>query len=142
MRYAVSHAVGRQAASAKVSSAGFGTRLRRGTATRSANVPSYRSDSSERFGSIVSSPRKSSDADHGVHDHLVAVLVDPRAVAAEHHRQLLVAQADAPQAPQVVVVERGGPQPHGHPALAVSPGPAARRAPEPDSGSSAESRAA
>ena len=39
IRYAVSHAVGRQAASANDSSAGFGTRLRRGTATRSANVP-------------------------------------------------------------------------------------------------------
>ena len=36
--------------------AGFGTRLRRGTATRSASVPLYTSLSSERFGSSVSSP--------------------------------------------------------------------------------------
>ena len=56
IRYAVSHAVGRQAASAKDSEAGFGTRLRRGTATRSAIAPWCRSDSSERLGSKVSSP--------------------------------------------------------------------------------------
>ena len=40
------------------SSGGFGTRLRRGTATRSANVPGWRSDSSERLGSSVSSPHQ------------------------------------------------------------------------------------
>ena len=56
MRYAVSHAVGRQAASSNDSEAGLGIRLRRGTATRSANVPWWRSESSERFGSSVSSP--------------------------------------------------------------------------------------
>ena len=39
IRYAVSQAVGRQAASSKDSDAGFGTTLRRGTATLSANVP-------------------------------------------------------------------------------------------------------
>ena len=39
IRYAVSHAVGRQAASSKDSEAGFGTTLPRGTATLSANVP-------------------------------------------------------------------------------------------------------
>src|SRR5689334_783285 len=44
MRYAVSQAVGRQAASAKVSSAGLGTRLAAGTVTRSATVPWYFSD--------------------------------------------------------------------------------------------------
>ena len=56
IRYAVSHAVGRQAACSKLSSGGLGRRLRRGTVTRSANVPGVRSDSSERFGSMVSSP--------------------------------------------------------------------------------------
>lgn len=40
IRYAVSHAVGRQAASRKLRPAGFGSRLRVGTATRSASVPS------------------------------------------------------------------------------------------------------
>ncbi len=40
IRYAVSHAVGRHAASSNDSAAGFRTRFRRGTATRSANVPS------------------------------------------------------------------------------------------------------
>ncbi|BCB87056.1 hypothetical protein Psuf_043690 [Phytohabitans suffuscus] len=39
MRYAVSHAVGRHAASAKDTPAGLGTTLARGTATRSAIVP-------------------------------------------------------------------------------------------------------
>ena len=48
--------MGRHAASAKDSAAGLGTRFRRGTATRSANVPSWRSDSSDRPGSKVSSP--------------------------------------------------------------------------------------
>ena len=39
IRYAVSQAVGRQAASSNDSSAGLGTRLRRGTTTCSASVP-------------------------------------------------------------------------------------------------------
>ena len=56
IRYAVSQAVGRQAASAKDSDAGLGTTLRRGTATRSAIAPWWRSESSDRFGSKVSSP--------------------------------------------------------------------------------------
>src|SRR4051812_41413986 len=42
--YAVSHAVGRQAASSNDSSFGLGNRLRRGTTRRSAIVPSYFSD--------------------------------------------------------------------------------------------------
>src|SRR6266581_4923334 len=56
IRYAVSHAVGRQAASAKDSSAGFGTTLRLGTISKSARAPWCFSDSSVRFGSSVSSP--------------------------------------------------------------------------------------
>src|SRR6266545_2742698 len=56
IRYAVSHAVGRQAASAKDSSAGFGTTLRLGTISRSARAPWCFSDSSVRLGSSVSSP--------------------------------------------------------------------------------------
>ena len=56
IRYAVSQAVGRQAASSNDSDAGLGTTLARGTATRSANVPWWRSESSDRFGSKVSSP--------------------------------------------------------------------------------------
>ena len=56
IRFAVSHAVGRQAASAYDSDAGLGTTLRRGTATFSAIVPWWRSESSERLGSRVSSP--------------------------------------------------------------------------------------
>jgi hypothetical protein len=43
-----------------------------------------------------------------VHDHLVAVGVDTRRVAAEDHRQAVLRQAHAAQRPQVVVVERGG----------------------------------
>jgi hypothetical protein len=39
IRYAVSQAVGKHAASSNVSDSGFGTRLRFGTITWSANVP-------------------------------------------------------------------------------------------------------
>ncbi len=39
-------------------------------------------------------------------DDLVAVLVDAGGVAAEDHRQGVLAEADAPQRPQVVVVQR------------------------------------
>ena len=56
MRYAVSQAVGRQAASSKDSDGGFGTTLPAGTTTLSAKVPWNRSDSSDRPGSSVSSP--------------------------------------------------------------------------------------
>ncbi len=62
IRYAVSQAVGRQAASSNDSPAGFGTTFCRGTATRSASVPWYRSLSSDRFGSSVSSPRQAGSA--------------------------------------------------------------------------------
>src|SRR5262249_23808408 len=57
--YAVSQAVGRHAASAKVSSAGLGTRFRAGTATRSARGPGKYSDKNDRvrpspLGSLIS----------------------------------------------------------------------------------------
>ena len=51
IRYAVSQAVGKQAASAKLSSAGLSTRLAGGTRSRVANVPGNRSESSDRRGS-------------------------------------------------------------------------------------------
>ncbi|CAB4658110.1 unannotated protein [freshwater metagenome] len=60
IRYAVSHDVGKQAACSNVSEAGFGIRLRRGTAILSASVPGKRSDRSERRGSSVSSPSPAS----------------------------------------------------------------------------------
>ena len=64
------------------------------------------------------SRRRSSRRGHdGVDEHLVAVLVDAGAVAAEHHRQAVGGQAHAAQRPHVVVVERGGAQPHGDPAV-------------------------
>ena len=129
IRYAVSHAVGRQAASSKISPAGLGTRLRRGTTTRSASVPWCTSDSSERRGSSVSSPGQPGIAIDGVHDDLVAVLVDAGAVAAEDHRQPVRRQPDALQAPQVVVVERGGRSRTVAQPVAAPPGRAARRPP-------------
>jgi hypothetical protein len=46
--------------------------------------------------------------DDGVDDDLVAVLVVARGVAAEDHRQRLLAQAHTAQRPQVVVVEGRG----------------------------------
>ena len=48
-------------------------------------------------------------ADHRVHHDLVAVLVDPGRVAAEHHGQPVRGDAHPAQAPHVMVVERGGP---------------------------------
>ncbi len=55
-------------------------------------------------------------ADHGVQDDLVAVLVGSGGVAAEDHRQFVLVQTDSAQRPQVVVVEGGGADVHGHPA--------------------------
>lgn len=55
MRYAVSQAVGRQAASSKESSLGFGSTFQAGTETCSANVPWYRSVRMER-GSLGPTP--------------------------------------------------------------------------------------
>ena len=117
IRYAVSHAVGRQAASSNDSDAGLGTTLDRGTATRSANVPWWRSDSSDRFGSSVSSPVQSGPLMTAWTTTSRAVLVDPGRVAAQDHRQRLLAQPDPAQRPQVVVVERGGPHGDGRPAV-------------------------
>ena len=55
--------------------------------------------------------------DDPVDDDLAAVGGDPGGVRAEDHRQLLGAQADAPQRPEVVVVEGGGADVDPHPAL-------------------------
>ncbi len=52
----MSQAVGRQAASSNDSEAGLAITLARGTTTLSAKVPWWRSESSDRFGSNVSSP--------------------------------------------------------------------------------------
>ena len=93
-----------------------GTRLARGTATRSASAPWCSSESSVRFGSSVSSPRQSGVAITEWTIDLRAVLVDARGVAAEDHRQPVVGQSDAAQRPQVVVVERGGADLHRRPA--------------------------
>ncbi len=48
--------------------------------------------------------------------HLVAVLVDAGGVTAEDHRQAVLGQADSAQRPQVVVIERGGPDVDDRPA--------------------------
>ena len=56
IRYAVSQAVGRQAACSHERPVGFGTTLRAGTRTCSAKVPGWSSERSERLGSRVSSP--------------------------------------------------------------------------------------
>jgi hypothetical protein len=55
--------------------------------------------------------------DDTVHDDVVAVLVDARRVGAEDHRQLLLAEADAAERPDVVVVQRGGPDGDDRPAV-------------------------
>ena len=46
-------------------------------------------------------------ADHRADDHLVAVLIEPCRIAPEDHRELFLPQADAPERPDVLVVERG-----------------------------------
>ena len=55
--------------------------------------------------------------DHRVHDHLVAVGIDTGGVAAEHHRQPVLRDADAAQRPDVVLVERGGPHRDANPTV-------------------------
>ena len=67
----------------------LGTTLRRGHGDLLGEGALVRSESSDRFGSRVSSPPPGRVADHGVHDDLVAVLVDAGGVAAEDHRQLV-----------------------------------------------------
>ena len=54
---------------------------------------------------------------HGVHDDLVAVVVDAGGVAPEDHRQPVRGQPHATQAPQVVVVQARGPHVHPRPAV-------------------------
>ena len=109
IRYAVSHAVGRQAASSNESAGGFGTRFRRGTATRSASVPGIELREERALGveRLVAVPAGARD--HAVDDHLVALLVDAGGVAAEDHRQPFRGQSDPLQRPEIVVVERRRP---------------------------------
>ena len=96
IRYAVSHAVGRQAASAKDSSAGFGTRLRRGTATCSASVPVVHlgQQRAPRVERLVAAAGTGSPITACTTTSL-PVLVDARRVAAEDHRQPVRRDADA-----------------------------------------------
>ena len=84
IRYAVNHAVGRQAASAKDQPAGLGSRLRLGTATSSAKDPWKRSLRSDRAGSRVSSPTPRV-ADDGVQHNLIASSIHPGRIAPQDH---------------------------------------------------------
>ena len=136
IRYAVSQAVGRQAASSKDSDAGFGTTLRRGHGDLVGEraLVALGEQRPLRVEGLVAGPRRV--ADHGVDDDLVAVLVEAGGVAAEDHRQRLLAQPDAAQRQQVVVVERRGLD--GRPSSTrrgprgrVAPPPAGRRAGRP-----------
>ncbi len=76
--------------------------------------------------------------DDGVDDDLVAVIIDARAVAAQGHRQPIRRQANAFQAPQVVVVEARRAQPHPGPAVGHVRAPARSPTSSPDSGSSVD----
>ena len=113
----MSHAVGRQAASSKESEAGLGTRLRRGHDDLLGEGALVALGEQRPAGvvGLVTGPRRVTD--DAVHDDLVAVLVDAGRVAAEDHRQRLLAQPDAAQRPEVVVVEAGGPHRHRGPAV-------------------------
>lgn len=44
--------------------------------------------------------------DHGMHDHLVAILIDASGIAAEDHGESISAEPNPLQAPEIVVVER------------------------------------
>ena len=106
IRYAVSQAVGRQAASSKRQR----RRLRYDVAPRHRDPVGERAlvalgeQRPPRVLGLVAAPGRV--ADHRVDEHLVAVLVEAGGVAAEDHRQRLLAQPDTAQRPEVVVVER------------------------------------
>ena len=108
IRYAVSQAVGRQAASAKLSSAGLSTRLAAGTRTwlgQRAGIALGQQRAAGVVGRVGAGEVRV--VDHRVHDHLAAVLGDPGRVAAQDHGQPVGGQPDAAQRPDVVVVQRG-----------------------------------
>ena len=108
IRYAVSHAVGRQAAS-EGEPGGLSTRLAGGTRTRQ-NTPAA-PQTARRAGWVVGGVGADEVrvVDHRVDDHLTAVVGDARRVAAQDHRQPIGSQPDAPQRPDVVVIQRGRP---------------------------------
>ena len=124
----MSQAVGRQAASAKDSSAGLGTRL----------AARHRHPLGQRalvlLGEDRTAARSGGSTHHRVDDDLVAVRVDPGRVAAEDHRQLVGRQPDPAQRPQVVVVERTGPHLDDGPAVAGAAGSGASPTVSPASG--------
>ena len=100
--------MGRQAASAKDSSAGLGSRLRFGTATFSAIVPWCSSENSERLGSSVSSPVQPGLA---MTPCTTTSLPSSSSPAASVPRIIGIRSAGRPtpaEAEQVVVVERDG----------------------------------
>ena len=117
IRYAVSHAVGRHAACSKDRPAGLSHEVAR----RHDHLLGERAlvalgqDAALRVERLVAGPV--GVADERVHDDLAAVVGHARRVAAQHHRQPVGRQADALERPQVVVVERGGPHVHAHPAV-------------------------
>ena len=74
-----------------------------------------RQDRAPRVQRLVAAPSRVRD--HRVDDDLVAVLVEPGGVAAEDHRQRILAKPDAPQRPQVVVIQRRGADLDRRPAL-------------------------
>ena len=112
IRYAVSHAVPMQAASANDRPAGFGSTLR----ARHDDVVGERAlvllgeQGALRVERLVADPAGA--ADHRVDDDLGAVLQHAGAVAAEDHRELVRLDADAAQRPQVVHVQAGGAHAH------------------------------
>src|SRR5205823_8986744 len=74
-----------------------------------------REDRPRRVERLVASPIGM--ADDRMHDDLVAVGIGPRRVAAENHRQLLVAQPDTAERPEIVMVERRCAHRNGCPAV-------------------------
>ena len=91
IRYAVSQAVGRQAASSNDSEAGLGTTLRagHGDLVGEGALVALGEQRPLRVEGLVARPARV--ADDRVHDDLVAVLVEAGGVAAEDHRQRVLA---------------------------------------------------
>ena len=117
------HAVGGQPCSGQAGGLRKGERCRLGheVATRHADllgqrtVELLREQTPAGVERLVAGPVRTRDdrVDH----HLVAVLVDPRGVAAEHHRKLLGGDPRALEGPEVVVVQRRRLDVHAHPTL-------------------------
>ena len=118
IRNAVSQAVGRHAASSKLSAAGMGTRFAAGhhNEFRKRPVVTLRQKTASRVEGLVATAG-GRVANDGVDDDRVALRVDARRVTTENPGQFVDSETDAAKAPDVVMIESGRPHAHDGPAL-------------------------